>query len=360
MVPSHGLSKGQFRERIASFQDRSAAVVYGFSPSGKFTQVWYDQWRSAVISSYGAALEELGLHPYFVDAASFARQALDGSLPKVACAFNLNAGITPIHHWSMVPSVASWCGITPFPSDADVLIVGERKDTATLIAQDCGLAVPRSFSKDDLPAQKPDEVVVLKPRDLGGSVGIRRHTISELAEDPSLQDTDIIQQFVPGFDLTIPVVWQPTQGRHRCVAGVMYVPDNNSPKWFHSAATKQSGQGYTKTVVPIPSELEAMLVRFAKRIELGPYSRIDLRVQYEPQAYGMVDWSTAKPFFIEVNPLPTLREGINFLNVVEHNTFRAAFDEEIGELYAKLGRTPSAHAVVLACALATLADQSHA
>ncbi|NNW38536.1 MULTISPECIES: hypothetical protein [unclassified Roseobacter] len=114
MVPSHGLSKGQFRECIASFRDRSAAVVYGFSPSGKFTQVWYDQWRSAVISSYGAALEELGLHPYFVDAASFARQALDGSLPKVTCAFNLNAGITPIHHWSMVPSVASWCGIKPF------------------------------------------------------------------------------------------------------------------------------------------------------------------------------------------------------------------------------------------------------
>ncbi len=102
MVPSHRLSEGQFQEHIASFRDQSAAVVYGFAPSGKFTQIWYDQWRSAVTSSYGTALEELGFHPYFVDATSFARQALDGSLPKVVCAFNLNAGITPIHHWGMV------------------------------------------------------------------------------------------------------------------------------------------------------------------------------------------------------------------------------------------------------------------
>jgi len=87
-------------------QRKSAAVVYGFSPAGKFTQVWYDQWQSAVISSYGHALEEIGLNPYFIDAVSFARQALDGSIPDVICAFNLNAGITPIHHWSMVPDLS--------------------------------------------------------------------------------------------------------------------------------------------------------------------------------------------------------------------------------------------------------------
>ncbi len=120
-------SARQFQQQITSFRGHSAAVVYGFAPAGQFTQICYDQWRSYVISPYGSPLEELGLHPYFVDAVAFARQALDGSLPKVVCAFNLNTGITPIYHWSMVPSVASWCGIKPFPSEADVLIVSERK-----------------------------------------------------------------------------------------------------------------------------------------------------------------------------------------------------------------------------------------
>lgn len=350
----------QFRELIASLRDVPAAVVYGFAPAGKFTQLWYDQWRSSVISSYGSALEELGVHPYFIDATSFARQALDGSLPKVVCAFNLNAGITPIHHWSMVPSVASWCGIKPFPSEADVLIVGERKDTASLIAQECGFSVPKSYRKHQLQTLDPDEPVVLKPRDLGGSVGLIRSTAGELATGESVQHTDIIQEFIFGFDLTIPVVWQPTTGKHRCVGGVMYVPENNSQDWYHSTHTKRSGQGYSKRIVVIPSRLESLLAVFAKRIELGPYARIDLRIRCNLDAVGNIDWKTAEPFFIEVNPLPTLRAGINFLNVVAHEIFQSAFENEIRGLTEVLGNPPSAHACVLACALATLGDQSQA
>ncbi|MEM5494471.1 hypothetical protein [Hoeflea sp. AS16] len=213
-------SARQFRQQITLFRGHSAAVVYGFAPAGQFTQIWYDQWRSSVISSYGYALEELGLHPYFVDAAAFARQALDGSLPKVICAFNLNAGITPIHHWSMVPSVASWCGIKPFPSEADVLIVSERKDTASLIARECGLAVPKNFQKDELLSLNPLTPVMIKPRDLGGSVGLKRSTAGELAADKAIQPTDVLQEFVRGFDLTIPVVWQPEVARENCTAGI--------------------------------------------------------------------------------------------------------------------------------------------
>lgn len=360
MITSDLVSEKQFRERFASLRGESAAVVYGFAPSGKFTQIWYDQWRSSVISSYGSALEELGLHPYFVDAVSFARQALDGSLPKVVCAFNLNAGITPIYHWSMVPSVASWCGIRPFPSEADVLIVGERKDTACLIAQDCGLAVPRTFRKDQLLSLDPLTPAILKPRDLGGSIGLKYSTAGALAADNAVKSTDIIQEFVRGFDVTIPVVWQPTLGKHRCVAGVMYLPENNSQNWYHSADTKKSGRGYLKRIVPIPLELESLLVSFAKRIELGPYARIDIRIQCQPDDAGDVDWKGAKPFFIEVNPLPTLRPGINFLNVVAHEIFQTAFKSETGRLAEILGYTPSAHAFVLACALSTLGCQSQA
>jgi len=360
MLTNDFLSEEEFREFIVALRGESAAVVYGFAPTGNFTQIWYDQWRSSVISSYGSALEELGLHPYFVDAGSFARQALDRSLPKMVCAFNLNAGITPIHHWSMVPSVASWCGIRPFPSEADVLIVGERKDTASLIAQECGFAVPKSYRKKQLQTLDSAEPVVLKPRDMGGSVGLRRSTAGELADEDVAQNTDIIQDFIFGFDLTIPVVWQPTLGKHRCVGGVMYLPENGSQDWYHSADSKESGRGYSKRVVSIPPELESLLANFAKRIELGPYARIDLRIQCNSDAVHDIDWKAAKPFFIEVNPLPTLRAGINFLNVVAHEIFQSAFENEIRGLTEGLGNPPSAHAFVLACALATLGDQSQA
>lgn len=360
MVTIDPLTARRFRECVSSVQGESAAVVYGFSPAGKFTQVWYDQWRSAVISSYGSALEELGLHPYFVDAVTFARQALDGSIPHVICAFNLNAGITPIHHWSMVPSVASWCGIKPFPSEADVLIVGERKDTASLIAKECGFTIPETYDMDQLRAMDPAKTVLVKPRDLGGSVGLKRSTVGELASGMPVRPNDIVQEFVRGFDLTIPVVWQPTLGRHRCLAGVLYLPENEDDDWYHSTDTKNSGRGYSKKVVPVPSDLEKLLSDFARRIELGPYARIDLRVRCGLDSNNNIDWKNARTFFIEVNPLPTLRTGINFLNVVEHQTFQSAFKIEIDELTDLLGRPPSEHAIVLACALATLDYQSQA
>lgn len=128
---------------------------------------------------------------------------IGGLFPKVVCAFNLNAAMTPIHHWSMVPSVASWCGIKPFPSEANVLIISERKDTASLIARECGIAVQKILRKDGPLSLNPLIPVIIKPRDLGGSVGLKRSTAGELAADEAIQPTDVIQEFVRGFDLTI-------------------------------------------------------------------------------------------------------------------------------------------------------------
>ncbi len=352
------MSAKKFCERIAAFRGKAAAVVYGFSGRSSFTQIWYDQWRSAVISSYGQALEELGVHPYFVDARTFASQALDGSIPQMVCAFNLNAGITPIHHWSMVPAVAGWCGIKPFPSEADVLIVGERKDTANLIARESGLNPPEWYTLDELRKMSPESTLIVKPRDLGGSVGVRKMSVADTIKNSrDLNPSDIIQRFIRGADLTVPVVWQPTLGRHRCVAGILYKPEqNHEGQWFHSVDSKRSGEGYSKLVVSIPDAVEAAICRFANRIELGPYARVDFRLDLPDKTSSDFEITLSKLHFVEVNPLPTLRSGINFLNVVADERFRSTFHSERSVLKDMLGHSPSEHALVLSCALSTLSN----
>jgi hypothetical protein len=282
-------------------------------------------------------LETLGVHPYYLDVESFCRQALAKELPPLIGAFNLNAGITPIHHWCVVPAVAAWCDIEPFPVHADVLIAGERKDLASLIAQSVGLRCPADYDSARLAALRPEHDVVLKPRDLGGSVGVERLPASEALARLGQDRTLIVQDFVPGFDVTVPVVFQPTSGSHRAPACVLYMPDGpDRLNWIHDRTTKISSEGYRKLVVELPAAVETRISNFAATAQLGAYSRVDLRIAATTPEYENPTFWDAEIAFLEVNPLPTLRHGINFLNVVASDPFQRAFAAEVETLRAVL------------------------
>lgn len=330
---------------------KTAAVVYGFSPERTARRVWYDQWRSNVIFAYGDALEGLAVEPLFVDVASFCRRALAGELAGLTCAFNLNAGITPISHWAMVPAVAEWCGIPPLPASAEVLIVGERKDTAALIARQAGFEVPTCYAAEEIAGLPAGSQLIVKPRDMGGSVGLFRTTSADFASlrlDPNTPM--VIQEFIRGQDVTIPVVFQPTTGRHRAPAGVVYHAAAGDPRdWVHDRDTKTTDIGFRKEVIAIPRDIEEQVVRYAKLAELGPYARVDLRVRsFEDGQEGAPSWDAV---FLEVNPLPTLCRGVNFHDAIESEIFRAAFHEEADAFASALGGAVSPLALVLGCAM---------
>ena len=125
-----------------------------------------------VLASYGEALEYLDAIPYFVDVESFCRQAFTDQLPPLRCVFNLNAGITPISNWALVPSTCQWKAIPVLPCSADTIILGERKDLSTLVARTSGFPTPRQFRSHDEAIAECGNGFLRKPRDLGGSVGI--------------------------------------------------------------------------------------------------------------------------------------------------------------------------------------------
>lgn len=356
------LDQSEFAAVLGRLRNRSAAVVYSFQPESRPEKVWYDQWQSSVISSYGLSLEALGVHPYYMDVTTFCRQALAGNLPDLICSFNLNAGIAPITHWALVPAVSVWCEVEPMPARAEVLIVGERKDTAALIAASAGLETPQCFQLDQL-ADLPDGFeLVVKPRDLGGSEGVSKVTPNTVFScEPTKLSPMIIQEFIPGYDLTVPVVYKPTLGRHRSPVGVLYLPKGKTgTTWIHDKASKTRGTGYRKVIVQLPPDLEESVVRFAQTAGLGPYARIDFRIATsEPDPSNPRFWRS-RSVFLEVNPLPTLRRGINFLNAVASEQFRDAFMSEYEVIDETCGvDSPHApHALLLACAMASIIEAS--
>lgn len=351
------LSSKEFGVALKELQNSSAGVVYSFAAETEPTKRWYDRWRSDVILAYGHGLEALHVHPYFVDVTSFCRQAFDGTLPALTCAFNLNAGLTPITHWAVMPAVAAWCGVPPLPVTADVLIVGERKDTANLLAASCGLCVPTGYRWSDLASLPSDAELIVKPRDLGGSVGMEKLSAGALlAREPNDRPT-VIQEFVHGLDLTVPIIFQPRTGRHRAVAGVLYLPDAEDPfSWIHDEKSKTGGCGYRKLVVALPPWLEEVATNFASVAELGAYSRLDLRIRTRSLNPLDPTFWRGDLLFLEVNPLPTLRRDINLLNVVASDLFQSVFCEELEAVQEVVGSQPSdlSMALVLALAMTTI------
>lgn len=359
MIIERALSSAEIGEKIRLLRGRAAGVIYGFRGAGEFNRIWYDQWGSAVISSYGHALEDLGLQPFFCDVETFGKLAFNGSLPDLICTFNLNAGVTPITHWNVVPAISQWFDIPAMPASADVLTVCERKDTASLIAAKSNLVIAKTFTVEEVEALPTAFPLIVKPRDLGGSVGIQKVSAFDIhSQKTRIGPTAVIQEFIAGYDLTVPIVWQPSTNEYRCPAGVLYIPEDRiNQNWWHNENSKSSGKGYTKQIVPIPKWIERDIQSFAGNCQLGPYARIDFRMIPRQSEFSIDDLERAEFRFIEVNPLPTLRQEINFLNVVESPIFQSNFKTELDAVGAELSSKVSPHALVLACALCLLDAQ---
>lgn len=319
--------KDDFGEFLDSIRGAAVAVVYSFAHASSPQEIWYDRWHSEVLSAYGISLQALDLEPFYIDVTSFGRQAFSGNLPPLLAAINLNAGIRPISNWALVPSIAQWSGIRVLPCPADVIIAGERKDLSYLLAQNAGLPVPADFPQSAL-AQLGSREILVKPRDLGGSEGIQKARASQLQ---MTREGMLYQEFIPGYDITVPVVLNPITKKFTTLPGIIYLPNHPCPpSWIHDKQTKLTGGGYSKRAVTLPSSMASKLSQFASDFGITTFCRLDLRLRTTPDADPPSTIDPAALVFIEINPMPTIRPNINFVNSIKSM-------QKTDSLYATLG-----------------------
>ncbi len=339
---------------LNSLKDMSVGLVYSFAPKKTLKAIWYDKWQTDVISSYGRAIECLGASPFYIDVDTFCRLAFSDSLPILNCIFNLNAGITPISNWALVPSVACWKRIPIIPCDADTIILGERKDLSFLLAKNSGFQIPRTYDSQSSVGQGN---IIVKPRDLGGSVGIK---IINLREQIDLEEHGkyIYQEFIPGFDLTVPVLFNPITDKLFAFPGILYLPECEEPwNWIHSEQSKIDFKGYKKVTVELPDTFKYSILKLAVDFGIDSYCRFDFRVKSENMVdVEMLFNDEMKLYFMEINPMPTLRFGINYLqgikaikaNMEMYKTYSIFY-----ETMQNTNRDISDLAFVLSCAIFT-------
>jgi D-alanine-D-alanine ligase-like ATP-grasp enzyme len=306
---------------LNDLRGRCVALVYAFPKVTDPPNRWYDRWKSRVIMSYGEALERLGVKPYYCDVDTFIDQASSGRLPECDAAISLNAGVRPVAHFALIPAVAQWFQIPIIPCTADVIMAGERKDLGNAIAGRAGLWVPKTYLPDDIACARNEGALIVKPRDLGGSYGLKRIDGTAITEG-DFSGGKVVQQFVTGYDVTIPVFMDAATGSLAVTDATIYLPSGADPtQWIYDRDAKEAyvgGTGLpTVTRIQIPLSLcaERKIRTFSKMIGVDCFARVDFRLAVD-SIEGLTCVRADQLAFIEINPMPTVCAGLAFIESI--------------------------------------------
>lgn len=181
---------------LQSIQGKTIAIVYIFEGEDAPGFRHYHVWKSDVITLWMNAVQSLHCIPLLLDVRTFVEKALNKTMPKIDFVINLNCGSCELSSMSLIPATCAFIGIPCIPCNAATIVTGENKWISNLIAGGIGLKVPKKL-------EPSDKRGIYRPLNLGSSFGVRRGKIPEGATD------GLYQEFLPGYDITTPIVYNP-------------------------------------------------------------------------------------------------------------------------------------------------------
>lgn len=302
----------EYVEELNQIKGKTIGIVYIFDndPSSPRN---YDAWEGDVLSDWIHAVYELHGLPLVMDVHTFINKMANKTLPPIDYLVNLSNGYFDLSTLALVPSICSYNSIPCIPCNAQLLLTGENKRLSNLIAQSVGFNVPPSL-------KTPTNTSITRPNSLGSSCGVHRGVNKDEHYDY------FIQEFIAGFDVTVPLLYNPLEGQLNILPGVAYVPDTMDPQWFLGEAEKLTHSGYRKQIVKIDSLTKSAIYKLVEAFRISTYCRIDFRAkcdsskQMKDSLLNGLKWNQLN--FTEINPLPTIKDNINFfssLENMEHN-----------------------------------------
>lgn len=306
---------------LSGLKECRVALVYSLPQSDDPANRWYDRWRTRVIMSYGEALERIGAVPYYCDVNTFIDQISGGKLNTCEAVVSLNAGVRPVSHFALVPAVAQWFRKPIIPCTADTIIAGERKDLGNALASKAGLQVPRVYGPHEFAEAQAEARLVVKPRDLGGSFGLK--SVDGNTLDPSDFDGGkIVQAFVPGFDVTVPVFVDANTNALNVGDATVYVPNEADPtEWIYDRQAKEAyvgGSGVsavTRKQHPLDPLATDRIRAYCTTVGVDCFARVDFRLNVNDLDHvARIDLGDLA--FVEINPMPTVCVGLAFVESI--------------------------------------------
>lgn len=331
-----------FQEFLKALNGETALIVYPFVDSAEFRD-WYNPQPASVISDNLRAFELLGMRTLLLDIERFRRARDSADLGHPIFVADLDGGVGPIAMKALVPGVAAWLGLPVVPTRVDVWLTGERKDIANTLARHLGARLPATFDgrlfRDEL---EPD--VIQKPRDLGGSYDVRRLPREQSIQNViASQDTSpvLAQSFIPGFDVTYPVIFSPTSQRLEPICGIVNRPaSDRDPHWINDLPSKTgfyragNPEPVVRDICGVTESVAQFLRALADAMDIKTYCRIDFRVPFEAGSPASLELD--EMYFLEINTSPSVGNGTSMITAVastQHDSPLATAKQDFEELF---------------------------
>ena len=294
----------KYKNRLMNIKGKTIALVYIFEGETAKGFGHYHVWKSKIISRWLNAIEDLECLPFIMDVRTFVYKAMNNTLPQIDFVLNLNCGSIELSTMSLVPSVCSFLSVPCIPCNASTILMGENKKTSNMIAIANKLNVPINISQ-------PNENAILRPLNLGSSVGVRKGIHVNIKND------ELYQEFIPGYDVTFPIMYNPIKYELDFLPGVLYLPNSRNPNWFFGENEKNGTNDYKNyPLYYISDDAKKKLISFANSFPIETFCRIDVRVKSNEKLLSeQICKSTIRfedIYFVEINPMPTVKLGNAF------------------------------------------------
>ena len=342
----------EYRECLNIQKGKTIGIVYIFRGENALGYKHYECWEGDVISSWIHAVEELGGLPLIMDVRTFCEKAMNSSLPHLDYVINLNNGTYNISLLGLVTSVCAFLNLPCIPGNTVTTVTGENKQISNMLAKIIGINVPSNMSKSETGG-------IIRPIGLGSSIGVRRiESLTDIGVNEYY--AYLYQEFIEGYDFTTPILYDPINCALSCLPAVMYLPDNASPEWFLGEIQKREHSGYKKVPVNIQNNLSDLYIRMANAISVSTYCRIDARFRCESISEVKTAEKNGIPFekayFMEINPMPTIKNNINFCTSIENLTDESPFYSAYSEYMDFHYGCGTSIGFILSCAIQSIED----
>lgn len=316
---------------------KTIAIVYIFEGEDAVGFEHYHIWESDIIAPWLLAVQQLRCIPLILDVRTFVEKAITNTLPKIDFVVNLNCGSILLSSMPLVPSICSFIGVPCIPCDAYGIVTGENKKTSNILAKHAGFSVPVDLTPSDKNG-------IYKPLNLGSSIGVHKQFLGEKDEN------GIYQEFIPGFDITIPMVYNPLKEEMDFMPSIIYIPDNKDINWFLDEDYANPNNKFHRYIVHDFSDgLKESCRKLARDINLNTFCRIDARLKKEHYDLDL-ELTETNTYFLEINPMPTISTENAFFH-----SYSAIIEQD--QIYGSVKKfrdsmeANSVHAFVLWCSI---------
>ena len=320
-------ARKEYVDQLKLLRGKTVAIVYIFEneEAAGFDHYWV--WKSDIISYWLNAVHEIGCLPFVLDVRTFVQKAIYRDLPKIDYVLNLNCGSCNLSSMALIPSMCSFMGIPCVPCDAASIVMSENKKIANILARFHNINVPKDLDHSDKNG-------IYRPLNLGSSIGIHRGPPSDCSQ------AGVYQEFVPGFDVAIPIVFNPLKKDLDLLPSIVYLPKNHDSNWIYDEAEKMNDNGFNVyPVVNISETLYKDIIEYAKLFPIQTFARIDarLKIPADTSPQEIMDYMIESKdlFFVEINSMPTIEpeDSFEFAVNAAKKTRNSSFYEVVNTYY---------------------------